>query len=140
MHFTQAVIGGAAVVGVLQFAVIEPVKRVVMPAPPPIEINALELRQDTIIQDRTIHTDAKFTAVWSAEIRDARGNIVPGCEGTGVWSYAPGRQAVELSVAEWVGDPNCRLGAGRYQAVATYEAGSFRATARSPMVDLGGGL
>jgi hypothetical protein len=140
MQFTQMLVGGAAVVGFLQFAVIEPVKRAAMPAPDPIVVHSLVLARDTIVQDRTVTTSGgKFEANWTAEIKDARGNVVPNCSGSGTWQYAPGRHVVTLSLAEWVGNPDCELpDQGRFQALASYRGGEFGTTARSPIVTIEG--
>ena len=138
MHFTHIALGGVAVIGAIQFALVEPLKRAVLPPEPPIIVHSLEWRDGAILQDRTVTTDAKFTAAWQAEIRDvATGKAVPGCYGSGVWTYEPGRIAPEIPLAEWVGNSDCRLGGGRYQASATYEAGTFKSTARSPVFTLG---
>ena len=139
MHFTHIALGGAAIIGAIQFAIVEPLKRVVLPPGPPIVVHSIEWRDGSIVQDRTVTSDGKFTAAWQAEIRDvATGLPVPGCYGSGVWGYEPGRIAPEIPLAEWVGNSDCRLDIGRYQAIATYEAGTFKATARSPVFTLGG--
>ena len=132
MHFTQTIIGGVAVVGMLQFAIVEPAKRALLPPPPPIVVHEIRVIGDTVIQDRTINGGVKFTAVWSAEIKDAAtGKAVPGCSGVGAWTYAPGRSEYRIPLVEWVGNDDCRVGPGTYQALAAYEAGTFRTTARS---------
>jgi hypothetical protein len=135
MQFTQALIGGAAVVAFLQFAVIEPAKRIVAPPPPPMVVHSISLADGIVTQDRSVNTDGRFTAIWTAEIRDAEtGQMVPHCYGTGMWHYTPGRQAVEIPIREWVGNSLCELAPGQYQALATYEGGSFSTSARSPIV------
>jgi hypothetical protein len=101
-------------------------------SPPPIVIHSLKYQDGAIIQDRTVSAQGKFTAIWSAQIVDvATGQPVPECYGTGVWGYAPGAQSPAIPIAEWVGNDACRLGPGAYQALASYEAGTFRTTARS---------
>ena len=138
MHFTHIALGGVAIIGAIQFAIVDPLKRVVLPPEPPIIVHSLEWRNGSIIQDRTVTSDGKFTAVFQAEIRDvATGLAVPGCSGSGVWTYAPGRIAPEIPLVEWVRNPDCKLGGGQYQAFATYEAGTFKTTARSPVFTLG---
>ena len=138
MHFTHIALGGVAVIGAIQFALVEPLKRAVLPPEPPIVVHSLEWRDGAIVQDRTVTSDGKFTAAWQAEIRDvSTGLPVPGCYGSGVWTYDPGRIAPEIPLAEWVGNPDCRLARECYQANATYEAGTFKTTARSPVFCLG---
>jgi hypothetical protein len=137
MHLTQTIIGGVAVIGALQLAVLEPVKRSLLPPPPPIVVHSIEVQANTVIQDRTVNGDAKFTAVWSAEIKDARtGRTVPNCAGSGSWTYATGRSQPEIPLTEWVGNADCVLPAGSYQALASYEAGTFRTTARSDIFEV----
>ena len=139
MHFTQMALGGFAVIGAIQFALVEPIKRAILPPDPPIVVHSLEWRDGVIVQDRTVTSDGKFTAAWQAEIRDVTtGQVVTGCYGSGVWTYAPGRIAPEIPLAEWVGNSDCRLARECYQASATYEAGTFKTTARSPVFCLGG--
>jgi hypothetical protein len=107
------------------------------PAPPPIVIHSLEYQDGTIIQERTVSAQGKFTAIWSAQIVDlATGQPVQDCYGTGVWGYAPGEQSPAIPIAEWVGNAACVLPAGSYQALASYEAGTFRTTARSDIFEV----
>ena len=140
MHFAQIAIGGAAVMGFAQFAVIKPIKDYVAPVPAAIVIHSLTVDNGVITQDRTVSTEGRFTAVWNARIVDENtGAAVPNCYGSGVWHYSPGRQAVDIPLREWVGNNLCTLQPGRYQAMAIYEAGTFKASARSKVFIVGGG-
>jgi hypothetical protein len=129
MTFTQTIAG---VLGI-PFVIASVISGVIPKTPPPpIVVHEIRVQGDTVIQDRTVSGGAKFTAVWSAEIRDAAtGKVVPGCSGSGSWTYAPGRSQPQMPLVEWVGNDACRLGPGAYQALASYEAGTFRTTARS---------
>lgn len=138
MHVTQTIIGGIAVVGAFQLFAINPLLNRINP-PQPIVVHSLEWRDGIVVQERTVTTDGPFVAVWSSEIRNANtGEIVPHCYGTGVWPYEPGHRSPQIPLAEWVGNPACQLDPGRYQAIATYEAGRFRETARSPVFTVEG--
>lgn len=138
MHFTQIAVAGIAVIGAIQIALVEPLKRTVLPPQPPIIVHSLEWRAGVIVQDRTVTSIGKFTAAWDAEIRDVTtGLVVPGCKGSGVWPYDPGRASHNIPLAEWVGNSECRLARECYQAIAKYEAGTFSTSARSPVFCLG---
>jgi hypothetical protein len=128
MHMTQMLIGTAAIAGFLQVGV-----SLVIPAvkPPPIAVHSLTYHDGAIVQRRTVATDGPFLAAWRAEIRDATtGEVVPGCQGSGVWRYQSGTIEAKIPIAEWVGSAACMLPPGRYQPVAQYEAGTFSTAIR----------
>lgn len=101
------------------------------PEPPPIVVHSLTYENGYIVQDRTVNSDGKFTALWTAQIQDkATGLSVPGCQGSGTWDYEAGRKTPRIPVAEWVGSPECALPAGTFIPVATYMAGDFKLVQR----------
>jgi len=137
MQFTQLAIGGAAVIGFLQLAIINPIKARLAPLPPPIIVHSLEYADGMITQDRTVSTDAPFVAAWSAQIIDTKtGRAVSGCEGSGVWPYPSGRIAPSMSVAEWVGSDACELPQGKYQPVVTFQAGTWKDVTRGAVFEV----
>jgi hypothetical protein len=137
MHISQMAIGGAAVIGFLQLAIINPIKTRLAPLPPPIIVHSLEYADGMITQDRTVSTDGPFVAAWSAQIINAQtGRAVIGCEGSGVWPYPPGRIAPSMSVAEWVGSDACVLGVGKYQPIVTFQAGSWENVTRGEVFEV----
>jgi hypothetical protein len=104
---------------------------IVGPATPPIVINELRYEAGYIVQDRTVASEGPFKAVWEAEILNkVTGEVVDNCSGSGFWDYEAGRKAPRIPIAEWVGNPDCRLGPGVYTPIATYSAGEFRTSAR----------
>lgn len=126
MHITHTVMGGIAVIGALQLAVINNLPR---PDPAPIIVNSLSLVGDRISQDRTVTIDATFTAKWNAAIvNDRTGDPVPWCMGSGVWDYAPGRVAPVMSLSEWTGSDDCTIDSlppGEYHPQVMFKAGEW---------------
>lgn len=133
MHLTQTIIGGVAVMGALQFAVLEPIKTAMLPEPPPMVINSLSYSDGIVTQDRTVNGNDGLHLGWEAfVISAATGAVVPGCEGTGGWEYSPGNRVVKMPLAEWVGNAACVLKEGsKYQLVARYKGLSWSTDARS---------
>jgi hypothetical protein len=95
MHFTQTIIGGVAVIGALQFAVLEPVKRSFLPTPKALEIRALEytvidgvghVRQHIAPTQRGMVIEAR----WVAQIERplSSGSLQLLCSGSGVAPYS----------------------------------------------------
>ena len=104
---------------------------VVGPIAPPIVVHDIRYENGYIVQDRTVASEGPFKAVWTAEIQSKdTGAVASGCIGTGVWDYEAGHKAPRIPIAEWVGNPACRLGPGVYIPIATYSAGEFHLVAR----------
>lgn len=126
MHMTHTVMGGIAVIGALQLAVINNLPSL---APGPIVINSLAVTDGRIAQDRTVTGGATFTAKWSAAIiNDRTGDAVPWCMGSGVWDYAPGHAAPVMSLSEWTGSGDCTLESlppGEYHPQVLFKAGEW---------------
>lgn len=126
MQIAQTILGGFAVLGAIQLAVINN-----LPSPPgdPIVVHSVALDGGRVVQDRTVSTDATFTAKWRSEIvNDRTGEHVPWCSGSGVWDYQPGRVAPVMSLSEWVGNPECTLDSlppGQYQPQVSFKAGEW---------------
>ena len=127
MHMTQMALGTTFLAGVLHLGI-----SAVVPKPPPIVINSLSYEAGMVVQDRTVNTPGKFTAVWEARVVSAiTGLPVSGCEGRGDWDYSPGQRAAKMALTEWVGSKDCTLAPGRYQLFARYRSGNWSTDARS---------
>jgi hypothetical protein len=93
MSMSNTVLGSGIILAAMQSAWV-----MLQPAPPPIMVHALTYDAGYIVQDRTVSAETKFTAIWAAEIVDAKtGATVAGCEGGGSWDYAPGRKAIKMT-------------------------------------------
>lgn len=121
MSFSTHAVGTAMLALIMQGA-----WEILGPSLPPIVVHSLTYEEGFIVQDRTVHADGKFTAVWAAVILDKKtGLAVPDCQGTGSWDYQAGHKVIEIPLAEWVGNPQCDLGPGTYIPMARYSAGEF---------------
>lgn len=123
MSMIQTVIGGTAMVLVLNFAV-----GTVLPDAPRIEVHGITYADGRMTQDRSVFSDAAvFQMHWTAEIRDAvTGNTVPWCQGSGNFAYQTGRHVKTMPLAVWVGNDACTpesLPPGKYEPLAVYSWG-----------------
>lgn len=109
MQFTQAIIGGAAIIGTIQFAVISPIKQAFAPTPKALEIRALEyIEIDGIghVRQHIAPTERGLTirADWVARIERTmpNGSVQLLCNGSGIGPYSGSVSTWSLSA--WTDD------------------------------------
>ena len=132
MSATQTILGG-----VMLFTVATALIRSFAPEPLPMQVNSITYESGYVIQDRTNVTADPFYASWAAQVIDeSTGEKVSNCYGEGSFAYAPGNKVVRLSLAEWVGSPDCVLAPGRYHLAAAWYWGGNQVGAESDVFEV----
>lgn len=110
-----------------------------IPEVPPINVHNLYFKGHVMVQDRTISAsgDGEFSMQWSAKVVKAgTDDVVPGCVGSGWYTYPSGRKSAEMPLEVWVGSPICSyeyLPSGQYEPVGSWAWGDSQVSKRGQL-------